>query len=94
VSREYADIFRKEVGGCKIPKGKHKKVVGGEASDLFCFEEDDDGDWVEDESREVEMFDAPIDDQLEKLIEDALSAVATSTRERTITKPTIVADEA
>ena len=40
------------------------------------------------------MFDAPIDDQLEKLIEDALSAVATSTRERTITKPTIVADEA
>jgi len=94
VAREYADIFRKEVGGCKIPKGKHKKVVGGEASDLFCFGEDDDGDWVEDESREVEMFDAPIDDQLEKLIEDALSAVATSTRERTITKPTIVADEA
>ncbi|CAG5163559.1 uncharacterized protein ALTATR162_LOCUS6498 [Alternaria atra] len=93
VAKEYADIFRREIGGCKIPTGKHKKVIAGEASDLFCFGDEDDGDWVEDEMREVEMFDAPIDDQLERLIEDALPGVATSTRERTITKPTVVADE-
>ncbi|KAI4618197.1 uncharacterized protein J4E87_007865 [Alternaria ethzedia] len=87
VAKEYADLFRTEVGGCKIPKGKHKKIVAGEASDLFCFGDEDGSDWVDDETREVEMFDAPIDDELEKLIEDALP-VATSTRERTITRPT------
>ena len=87
VAKEYADLFRTEVGGCKIPKGKHKKVVAGEAGDLFCFGDEDGSDWVDDETREVEMFDAPIDDELEKLIEDALP-IATSTRERTITRPT------
>jgi hypothetical protein len=93
VAKEYADTFRRKIGGCKTPTGKHKKVIAGEASDLFCFGDEDDSDWVEDEMREVEMFDAPIDDQLERLIEDALPGVATSTRERTITKPTVVADE-
>jgi len=93
VAKEYADLFRTEVGGCKIPKGKHKKIVAGEASDLFCFGDEDGSDWVDDETREVEMFDAPIDDELEKLIEDALP-IATSTRERTITRPTAESVEA
>ncbi|KAI4646064.1 hypothetical protein J4E93_005643 [Alternaria ventricosa] len=92
VAKEYADLFRTEVGGCKIPKGKHKKIVAGEASDLFCFGDEDGSDWVDDETREVEMFDAPIDDELEKLIEDALP-IATSTRERTITRPTAESEE-
>jgi hypothetical protein len=93
VAKEYADLFRKEIGGCKIPTGKHKKVMAGEAGDLFCFGDEDDSDWVEDETREVELFDAPVDDELEKLIEDALPAAATSARERTIAQATVVADE-
>jgi hypothetical protein len=93
VAKEYADVFRKEVGGCKMPKGKHRKVVMGEASDLFCFGDEDGSDWVEDGTREVEMFDAPLVAELEKLIYDVLTPAATGTRERTITKPTALADE-
>jgi hypothetical protein len=93
MAKEYADVFRREIGGCNIPKGKHKKMVAGEAGDLFCFGDEDASDWVEDETREEEMFDAPIDDELEKVIGDGLPAMATSTRERTITKPTAAAGE-
>ena len=70
IAKAYADTFRQEVGGCEIPKGMHRKVVAGEAGDLFCFGDEDRGDWEEDVTREVEMFDAPIDDELEKLMVD------------------------
>ncbi|KAH7394858.1 hypothetical protein DE146DRAFT_658539 [Phaeosphaeria sp. MPI-PUGE-AT-0046c] len=47
-SQEYADTFRKEIGGCTIPKGKHRKVVKGEARDLFCWGDEEEGEWVDD----------------------------------------------
>jgi hypothetical protein len=45
-AHEYADAFRKEIGGCTVPRGKRRKVVKGEAGDLFCF---GDEEWEEDE---------------------------------------------
>lgn len=48
VAVKYADEFRKEVGGCKIPKDKHRKVMPGEARDLFCFSDEDENDWEDD----------------------------------------------
>jgi hypothetical protein len=95
IAKTYADTFREEVGGCNMPKGKHRKIIAGEASDLFCFGDEDQDDWEEDETREVEMFDAPIDDELERLIVDALptlSAKATSTKEKMAARPTAEAD--
>ncbi|RAQ93865.1 DNA-directed RNA polymerase mitochondrial precursor [Stemphylium lycopersici] len=70
IAKAYADTFRQEVGGCEIPKGMHRKVVAGEAGDLFCFGDEGRGEWEEDVTREVEMFDAPIDDELQKLMVD------------------------
>jgi hypothetical protein len=87
IAKAYADSFTKEVGGCKIPKGKHRNKVVGEAGDLFCFGDEDESDWEEDESREVEMFDAPVDDALERLIVDG-GGKATSTRESRNAKAT------
>lgn len=47
-AHEYADSFRKEIGGCTIPKGRKKKVVKGEARDLFCYGDEEEGEWVDD----------------------------------------------
>ena len=93
IAKAYADSFREEIGGCTIPKGKHKKMTAGEAGDLFCYGDEDASDWEDDETREVELFHAPIDDQLEKLIDEALPSAATSTRQKTITRPTAVAED-
>jgi hypothetical protein len=71
MARQYANKFREEVGGCKIPKGKHRKVVAGEAGDLFCFGDEDHSDWEEDNTRDAELFDAPVDDAVKKIIGDA-----------------------
>jgi hypothetical protein len=87
IAKAYADTFTEEVGGCKIPKGKHRKKVAGEAGDLFCFGDEDEADWEEDERREVEMFDAPIDDELERVM-DALPTTTMSTRESRNAKAT------
>ncbi|KAF1839410.1 hypothetical protein BDW02DRAFT_563952 [Decorospora gaudefroyi] len=59
VAEKYAEIFREEVGGCKRRKGKHRKVVAGETGDLFCFGDEDEGDWEEDGTGEVDMYSAP-----------------------------------
>ncbi|KAF2129402.1 hypothetical protein P153DRAFT_423003 [Dothidotthia symphoricarpi CBS 119687] len=47
VAVTYADEFRVEVGGCAVYKDKKRKVVSGEAGDLFCYGDEDEGDWVE-----------------------------------------------
>lgn len=47
VAVEYADDFRKTVGGCNMQVGKQRKVFKGEARDLFCFGDEDAEDWVE-----------------------------------------------
>lgn len=48
VAREYADAFRQGVGGCEVKKGKRRKVVKGEAGDLFCWGDEGSGEWVDD----------------------------------------------
>ncbi|KAJ4368040.1 hypothetical protein N0V83_006395 [Neocucurbitaria cava] len=94
IAADFANAFREEVGGCKIPKGKHRKVILGEARDLFCFGDEDDDDWEDDVSDEVEMFDAPVEDAYQKTVGgDAMStasSAATPTRMKTI--PTSEAD--
>jgi hypothetical protein len=72
IAQAYADEFREEIGGCQKVQGKHRRRVEGEAGDLFCFGHESKEDWEEDETRETEMFNAPIDDQLEKLLVDRL----------------------
>jgi hypothetical protein len=54
---EYANTFREEVGGCTMLKGKHRKLVPGEAKDLFCFGDEDQEDWEDDESEEIHIGD-------------------------------------
>lgn len=45
VAHKYANLFREEVGGCRIPRGKRRKVDGGSARDLFCFGDEGVGEW-------------------------------------------------
>lgn len=45
----YANTFRAEIGECTVPKGKRRKVVQGETGDLFCFGDEDEGDWDDDD---------------------------------------------
>lgn len=51
----YADDFRKSVGGCKIPEGKHRRVEPGNAKDLFCFGGEDEDDWEDDVSDNLDL---------------------------------------
>lgn len=46
VAGKYANIFREEVGGCVVPKGKRRVIVRGQAGDLFCF--GGSGEWEDD----------------------------------------------
>lgn len=68
IAQAYAQQFRQEIGGCEIIKGKHRKRTPGQAGDLFCFGSESKEDWQDDKTRETELFNTPIDDQLEKLL--------------------------
>ena len=48
VAAKYANQFREEIGGCKVPKGKRRKVYVGSAADLFCFGDEGEDDWEDD----------------------------------------------
>lgn len=52
IAREYANTFRKEVGGCEAKKGKKRKVVKGEARDLFCWGDEGVEEWIDDVGEE------------------------------------------
>ena len=94
IAQAYADDFRQEIGGCQPVKGKHRKRIEGEAGDLFCFGNEDKEDWEEDESRETEMFNAPIDDQLEKLLlVDGLPTKTASAKDQASTRTAKVSDD-
>ncbi|USP78725.1 hypothetical protein yc1106_05999 [Curvularia clavata] len=94
IAQAYAEQFRKEVGGCETIKGKHRKRVEGQAGDLFCFGSEGREDWEEDETRETELFDAPIDDQLEKLLVDGLPTTTALAKDGKPTRTATGADSA
>jgi hypothetical protein len=48
VAAKYANVFMEEVGGCKVPKGKRRKVYLGSAGDLFCFGDEGEEEWEDD----------------------------------------------
>ncbi|KAJ4310307.1 hypothetical protein N0V94_008517 [Neodidymelliopsis sp. IMI 364377] len=48
VAQKYANLFREEVGGCKVPKGKRRKVYVGSAADLFCYGDEGEDVWEDD----------------------------------------------
>jgi hypothetical protein len=54
IALDYANTFRAEVGGCTIPKNKHRKAVPGDARDLFCFGDEDGSDWEDDVKEDVQ----------------------------------------
>jgi hypothetical protein len=59
-AKDYANKFREEIGGCTIPKGKHRKVIPSDARDLFCYGDEDESDWeddVSDESVDADILD-------------------------------------
>ena len=50
VANSFAAQFRQEVGNCKpVSKGKRRKVRASSADDLFCFGEEEDQDFEDDE---------------------------------------------
>lgn len=89
IAHEYADKFRQEIGGCTIPKGKHKKMVAGEVTDLFCFGDEDDSDWVDDAPTVEQSDGLMVDDNPPRTADD----VATSVGVAAVATSTIVADE-
>ncbi|KAF2645922.1 DNA/RNA polymerase [Massarina eburnea CBS 473.64] len=42
---KYAEKYRSVIGGCKMPKGRHRKQVSGSAKDLFCFGDESESEW-------------------------------------------------
>lgn len=78
IADAYAAEYRKVIGGCSIPAGKHRKIAAGSARDLFCFGDEEDDDWEND----MEVFDADIVDDFRDVRVSALTSnemVATMT---------------
>ena len=50
MANSFAAQFRQEVGNCKpVPEGKRRKIRASSADDLFCFGEEEDQDFEDDE---------------------------------------------
>ncbi|KAH3963346.1 hypothetical protein HBI56_173310 [Parastagonospora nodorum] len=101
VALDYANQFRREVGGCTIPKGKHRKIVPGEAGDLFCWGDEEESEWVDDV--EEKILKAQAKDWMMKLGDEDEPATAlpeettststsTRTRMRELSRPTLVVE--
>ncbi|KAF2845483.1 hypothetical protein T440DRAFT_472614 [Plenodomus tracheiphilus IPT5] len=71
-AKEYADVFRKEIGGCEVKDGKRRKVVKGETADLFCFGEEDEEEWVSEGDADGDDGDGvdKLKEELDKLLEE------------------------
>jgi hypothetical protein len=94
VADTFANQFREEVGGCKLPKGKHRKVFPGEAKDLFCFGDEDENDWEDDIGLGVFRVEAVDEDEVEvPRTADPLVPTETATRVGKFTEETGVASE-
>jgi hypothetical protein len=81
IAHDYANKFRTEIGGCTMPRGKHRKVVPGEAGDLFCF---GDEEWEDD----VPVAEAP----WKLIVADDEDGPTTATRGKKVARPTVEAD--
>jgi hypothetical protein len=86
-AHDYADTFRKDVGGCTIPSGKHRKMVPGDARDLFCFGDDE---WVSDGDVEALAKAKMVMDEEEEtgVVPTAPVEEATSTKVRKLARET------
>lgn len=95
IALDYANTFREEVGGCTIPKGKHRKVITGKTSDLFCFGDEDKNDWEEDELPEIESVGAQVGSADAALVMSvpASSAVTSTAQDKITAGPIIEADD-
>jgi hypothetical protein len=86
IAQDYANKFRAEIGGCTVPKGKHRKGMQGEARDLFCFGDDE---WEDD----VQGGEVPGKLMVDDGDEAPMTAFPpTATREKKVAKPTVEAD--
>jgi len=95
VTAEYANQFRKEIGGCTIPKGKHRKVITGDAGDLFCFGGEDQDDWEDDLPAKQETFELPVTKAHRKpRVDDSTMTFrsVSATRTEGVTNPTAAPD--
>jgi hypothetical protein len=92
IALDYANKFREEIGGCTMPKGKHRRVVSGDAGDLFCFGDEDAGDWEDDVKEEAKKagIGALTVDGGEEPTATLHTATATATMGKNIAKPTLV----
>jgi hypothetical protein len=92
---EYANKFREEIGGCTMPKDKHRRVVPGDARDLFCFGDEDRSDWDDDVKNEAEVegelqVDGGKEPVMASLKTSIVAATATTTRDKNAARPTLV----
>jgi hypothetical protein len=90
IALEYANQFRREVGGCEIRKGKHRKVIQGEAGDLFCWGDEGDEEWEVDVKNEEGIWKADVKDDGVMTAWPEKVVVTSTTRERDVVRPTEV----
>ncbi|KAF2241092.1 hypothetical protein BU26DRAFT_525615 [Trematosphaeria pertusa] len=81
IAAAYADRFREVIGGCKMPAGKHRRVLPGSARDLFCFGDEDEKEWEDDA---VETFAADVVDDYRASMDKGEASPAPSVRSRTM----------
>ncbi|KAF2808366.1 uncharacterized protein BDZ99DRAFT_464254 [Mytilinidion resinicola] len=101
VTREadaFAAKFREEVGGCApVPKGRRRKVLPGSARDLFCFGDEDEDDFEDEDERLLgpEATDAFWGRKPAVVEEDASSVVAAASAaaSETVSSATAVKEE-
>jgi hypothetical protein len=87
VRLEYANQFRREIGGCEIPKGQRRKIVQGEAGDLFCWGDESSEDWEEDVRQEMWKADVK-DDGIMTAWPEKVVTMSTRVGEREVVRPT------
>lgn len=90
IALAFANQFRENVGGCRIPEGKHRKVVLGTTKDLFCFGDEDEDDW---EDNVNAKFEAEVVDGYQSDDATSETLMLTSTVRERIVSATAVPNE-
>jgi hypothetical protein len=98
IALDYANKFREEIGGCTVPKNKHRRVMPGDARDLFCFGIEDGSDWEDDVEEDVHKGESGgglrIDGGREPMKASMKKTVATATSTMTATMTAMVKNAA